>query len=58
MAWWLEPWSCALAGICCILILVHLLQMAVTSNLSKKIRDYHRVYADGYEKEYEYDRDY
>ena len=48
-AWWLEPWSAALAGICIFLLIVHIIQMVVTSKVMKQIRKYDKAY------DYEYD---
>jgi len=50
MAWWLEPWSCALAAICIFLVLAHLVQMILGRSLIRRIRGYRRdVYEeDGY----------
>lgn len=51
-AWWLEPWSATLAGISLALLLFHIVQLVVTSKLSKSIRCYNAVHQ---ENDYQYD---
>merc|ERR1712018_532126 len=42
-AWWLEPWSATLAGVCVFLIVVHIIQLVITSKVMKQIRKYDRA---------------
>ena len=46
-AWWLEPWSAALAGICVTMLIVHIVQMVVIGKLNKAIRRYQQVATGG-----------
>ena len=42
-AWWLEPWTATLAGVCTSFLLIHAIQMALISKLNKAIRQYQRA---------------
>ena len=48
LAWWLEPWSATLAGICLCLLLFHILQMFLISKLKKSIHRYEQAYTYDY----------
>ena len=50
-AWWLEPWSAALAGTCIVLILVHIIQLVLIPKITRQIRKYDRA------NDYDYDYD-
>ena len=43
-AWWLEPWSALLAGVCFGFILIHIAQAVLTSKVMKQIRKYDQTY--------------
>ena len=43
-AWWLEPWSALLAGVCFGFILIHIGQAVLTSKVMKQIRKYDQAY--------------
>ena len=43
-AWWLEPWSALLSGVCFGFILIHIAQSVVTSKVMKQIRKYDQAY--------------
>ena len=43
-AWWLEPWSALLAGVCFGFILIHIGQAVLTSKVMKQIRKYDQSY--------------
>merc|ERR1719323_545225 len=43
LAWWLEPWSAALAGICIVFLVLHVVQCWFGSRLQKRIRVYERA---------------
>ena len=45
----LEPWSATLAGVCVFLIVVHIIQLVITSKVMKQIRKYDRAYNDDYD---------
>ncbi len=42
-AWWLEPWTASLAGVCAILLIVHIIQMIFVSKLYKRMRSYEQT---------------
>lgn len=42
-AWWLEPWSATLSGVCFFFILVHIVQMVLTSKIMKAVARYERA---------------
>ena len=48
-AWWLEPWTATLAGVCVTFLLIHVAQMVVINKMVKYIRRYER--ASNYEYE-------
>jgi len=50
LAWWLEPWTATLAGICCFLMLVHVGQIVLASKLNRRLREYY-----DYDQAYEYE---
>jgi len=50
-AWWLEPWSAALAGTCIVLIVVHIIQLVLIPKITRQIRKYDRA------NDYDYDYD-
>ena len=45
-AWWLEPWSATLAGVCFLFICIHIAQMVITSKIMKELKQYRRTYQD------------
>ena len=47
MAWWLEPWSGALASACLFLMIVHVVQIILLLKFTKHLNRYDR--ADNYE---------
>ena len=44
-AWWLEPWSATLAGVCIFLLLVHVAQLVLSFKIIKQTRHYQRTYS-------------
>lgn len=49
LAWWLEPWSSALAGICIVFLVLHIVQCWFARRLQKRIKVYERA------ADYDYD---
>lgn len=48
-AWWLEPWSATLAGVCFFFIIAHIVQMVLASKIMKSIREmYEKAPDNGY----------
>ncbi len=43
-AWWLEPWTATLAGVCVVFVVIHVFQMVLKSKMMKSIRQYQRAY--------------
>ena len=43
-AWWLEPWTCVLAGVCFSFILIHIGQIVFSSKIMKTTKKYDRAY--------------
>lgn len=57
-AWWLEPWTATLAGICSGLIIIHLIQIIMASRLKTKIRKYKNYHLQNYNEAYDVDMGY
>jgi hypothetical protein len=43
LAWWLEPWSCAIAASCGFLIVVNIVQIVLLFKFIKHLNRYDRV---------------
>ena len=39
-AWWLEPWTCAVAGLTSGLVLLHIAQIIIGTGIKNKLKDY------------------
>lgn len=42
-AWWLEPWTATLAGVCTTFLLIHIVQIVLISKIMGQIRRYERT---------------
>jgi hypothetical protein len=49
LAWWLEPWSATLAGICIVFLILQLVQVMLGRRVSSRIVSYQRTANNEYE---------